>query len=196
MTNYKNFKSFIQAKANYFAKYPNTNYSGQELNNLLTEIKKVYLEFHPSLKATVNINGWRGKSGVEVINYPDYFEVIEYRKSAPGEIAKKVTNKITKQDFNNFLMVLNKLVINKRYLTKEVAKMWAIENKIYTNYHGRRIFDSEGFDYSRISGCRSTFMMFYFPIKIAEHYGLIKYGKRGWITRLDKTLEIPTEFAT
>ncbi len=194
--NYRNFRTFMDSKIRHFARFPTTNYSGQELHNLLNEILKVHNSFYPTLKAEVHIAGWRGKSGVEVINYPDYFEVIEYRKSAPGEIAKKVTNKITKEDFNNFLIVLNKLIINKRYLTKEVAKMWAIENKIYTNYHGRRIFDAEGFDYSRISGCRSTFMMLYYPLKICEHYGLIEYGKRGWITRLNKSLEIPTQFVT
>jgi len=190
----KNMRGFIQGKINHFMKYPFVKYSGKDVEMLLRGLLLAYNDFHPELKATVAMEGWKGKSGIKIKQYPIYFECIEWRKTDPDHEAKKVSNKIDKEHFYNFVKALEKLDVGARYKTKEVAQIWARLNEVWKNAHGRRVFDADGFNFANIAGCRTTYMNFYYPVKIAEFYKLVKYEKRGYITRLKEDLKIQTEF--
>jgi len=190
----KSMRGAFQGKISHFMKFPNAKYSGKDLEMTLRGLMALYDKFHPEVKVPIEIKGWKGKSGFEVIKFPDYFEVIEWRKPDPNSEPKRISNKVSLVDLNAFIGVLKALGFNKTYQTKEIAMEWAKLNKIWENAHGKKIFDSDGFDYSRISGCRTTFMSLYYPLKVCEFYGLVEYGKTGTIKRISQDLDIPTIF--
>jgi hypothetical protein len=192
----RSFRGWLQGRINVFLKQAQRGSRfANDMEKTLKTVLNVYNKFHPETKVALEIEGWKGKSGVQIIAHPEYFECIEFRKQAPGEEPKKVINKVYKKDFNDFLVVLGKLELNKRYATREVAEIWCRTNHIWNNYHGRKIFDNQtGFNFANVAGCRSSYMRFYYPIKICEYYKLIKYEKRGFITRLKEDLKIQTGF--
>lgn len=190
----KSFKGYMNARIKHFIKVGN-----KEEEMKLRTILGVYERFHPALKETININGWKGKGTFQVQEFPEYFLITEWRKidwkdKESGEEAKPVETKLYRKDFNNFLKAFFMLEIGKKYATKEVAEIWARENHLWENAHGKKIFSNDGFDYSRISGCRTTYMLIYYPIKILQEKDLIHYEKHGFVTRLEGEIKIQGEF--
>jgi len=186
----KSFRSWCYSRLKHFIKTNNKEYE-----MIIRHILMVYDKFHPETKVPVEIKGWRGKSGIEVTKFPNYFEVIEWRKPKPNCEAKRISNKISFEDYNALINVLKGLELDKIYPTKEVARIWARINKIFVNSHGKKIFDIDGFNYGNIAGCRSTYMLLYYPLKIASHYKLIEYGKSGTIKRISKSLDVQEIFS-
>lgn len=190
----KSFKTYMESLINRARKAQN-----KEREMIMLTILSVYQKFHPELKETINIKGSKGKGTFQVQEFPDYFLITEWRKidwrdHNSGENARPVETKLYRRDFNNFLKAFFKLEIDKKYPTREVAEIWARENHIWENAHGKKIFGNDGFDYSRVSGCRTTFMILYYPIKVLQEKGLIYYEKHGFITRLEGEIKIQTEF--
>jgi hypothetical protein len=174
-------------------------YSAADMEFALKSVLAVYEKYHPPLKETIDLKGTKGPGTFEVEEFPEYFLIREWRKvdwkdPNSGDIAKPIETKFYRRDFNNFLKAFFKLEIGKKYKTREVAEIWAKENHLWKNAHDKKIFGDEGFDYSRISGCRSTYMLFYYGIKILENKGLIHYEKHGNITRLEGEIKIQGEF--
>ena len=89
---------------------------------------EVYKKFHPTTKVDVKIEGWRGKSGIKIIEKPEYFECIEFRKPDDFNEPKELHHKVYKNTFNTVYKAFQTLKIGKRYKTSEFAEIWESEN--------------------------------------------------------------------
>lgn len=161
-----------------------------EMVKIFNSFLKIHNKFHPE-SVNVDIVGWKGKSGIEVETYPNYFKIKEWRKDDEKTIPKQISHKIEKHTIVKMIRALDKLILNKKYKTKTVAQIWTKENNILLNKDGRSIVDDNGeFNFANIAGCRPTYFDFYWPIKIMEFYKKIKYYKTGHITRIEEDLNI------
>jgi len=188
--NAKSFKGMIQGRINHFLKYPDIKFTGREVEQLLTALMRSYQTFHPETKVAVELNPSKGKSGFQVNVFPEYFQIIEWRKIESSEEwikhrkAKQLTYTVYKKAFNEVLRALASIEIGKRYKTSEFAEIWARTNHIWENKDGRKLIDNDGFNFANLSGNRKTYFPFYYSIKILEHYKIIKYEDSGHITKL------------
>ena len=74
--------------------------------------------------------------------------------------------------------------------TRTVAKN-IIEALGITRYHRR----SGSFDFAKLFGERQDYFNYvYFPLKVLEHYGLIKHYKQGKVERIKERWEVQTKF--
>ena len=185
----KSYRGYLQSKINGFVRNSN-----KEMEMCMRGLLMAYNQFHPELKASVEIRGWKGKSGFDVKEYPNYFEVIEYRKEETNAVPKKITHKVYRNSLNRVLKVIKNLMLGEKQPTKTIARLWAKENKIWVNKDGKKIFDSDGFNFANISGCRATYFDFYYPLKILEFYKMIKYYKSGHIEKISNSVEFQVSF--
>ena len=183
----KNVRGWIQGRKYVFRNNP-------EINSILQGFLQVYNKFHPEMKSRVALKGWKGKSGFNVIQYPDYFDVIDWRKEEPNSKPKEMSHKVSKDSLNRVLKTLSKLSIGDKCKTREFAKIWAKTNEIYKNNEGKDIFGEDGFNFSNISGCRATYFDLYYPLKVLEFYKMIEYKKSGKIIKLKNNFETNCEF--
>ena len=161
----------------------------QIITNLLNDIANNYSILNQSYKSRVSLNGWKGKSGLKILRFPKIFKIEEFRKADPDSKPKKITTIVDLETFNKIIKILALIPKNKTIKTREFSEK-------FCNEFGMLEFFNEGkFDYSRLFGTRNVYIhQVYYPLKIAEFYGLIRYNKRGFITRLKDKLEIQSEF--
>jgi hypothetical protein len=178
----RSVKGFLQGKINHFLRYPDVKYSGREIVNMLEGLLNIYNHFHPLVP--IEIEGWRGKSGFEVIKIPQGYKVIEHRKSDPDSEVKEIAYTVYQNDITAILKAMAKLFLGKEYQTREVAQIYCLENRITKNAEGKDIFQEGTFNFSNVSGCRATYFRFYYSLKVLEFYKMIEYKKSGKIRKL------------
>lgn len=198
MENFKSFRTFIDSKIRHFARFPTTNYSGQELHNLLNEILKVHNSFYPTLKAEVIVEPWKGKAPAKYIAHPDYVEVIRYRKSDKHSTPQPFKLRIDYSDFENMVKAIKNLeTLNKRVDIHEVAAEYCRVSNIKINKKGENLFNESGFIWGRFFSWRINHVRFTEILNVLELFGLIAYFK-GYIVIVDlnKKLDFQTKFTT
>ncbi len=197
--NYRNFRTFMDSKIRHFARFPTTNYSGQELHNLLNEILKVHNSFYPTLKAEVHIAGWRGKTNLEIVPKIDSIDVIRYRKKHKFATPQPFVLNIPHKSFDNMLIALRNISHYKTKLikTEEIAAEYCRISGITENKKGEPLFNESGFIWSNFFGFRILHVTTTEQLNILDKYGLIEYLK-GYtnIIDLNKKLDFQTKFVT
>lgn len=144
------------------------NESNWETAFFLEALYKKYKEYSPEkLNKIEIIEGWKGKSGLEIYNgFDNDFIIVTHQKNKEGEV-QKITKSVKKEDVNRILNIIKNLEINQKvkcyYFAeplgfKDWKELWKERKKYFTLY--------------------------YYPIKIIEALNLIKYSGRGEITRL------------
>jgi len=168
--------------------------NNQEMVNILNTCKKSYLVFHPILKASVPLQQFKGKSGLRINPYPNYYETIEFRKT-DTEI-KKIKHRIPKWKLKQLIQAINPLSLNKKYKTRYVAQEYLKCAGIEGNSKKRKFFDEKGFDFEKFFGSRDIYCPFNLMLKILQYYEFIKYYKNGEILRLKNfnNFEVQGEF--
>lgn len=181
----KTFKKWIEGRIKLFR-----NKNNQEMVFALEGVKQAYLKFHPEIEnPKVYMESWRGKSGFEVTPYPEYFDVVDYRKSDKYMEAKDLHHKVYKTAVVGVLKTLNGLKIGESMKTRDFAEKWCRINHIWENSEGKKTFDNDGFNWSNVQGCRATLFSLYYPLKVLEFYKVIEHKKSGKIIKLKEKFE-------
>jgi len=193
-TSAKTYDGFLHGKINHFLRFPYAKYSGKEIELLIRGFLSAYKTFHPTLKATIPLEKFKGKSGIKVSPYPNYFETIQYRKTDNG--IKEIKHKIPKWQLKQIINAINPLRIKEKYKTRYIAQEYLKCAEIEKNSKGRRFFDEKGFNFSMFSGSRDIYIPFNTMLLILQYYGFLKYYKNGEIERLKSfnNFEIQGEF--
>jgi len=158
------------------------------INNILDDLAEKYKRLNIELVSDINLKGWKGKSGIQIVRFPKLFKIIEYRKDEPDSKPREHVTKIPIDVFNRMLAVLSELHKNQRFSVKYISEL-------YCRKYGMYEFLNPKFDYSKLFGSRKIYLKkIYYPLKIAEYYGYIKYEKRGFITRISDKIEVQTRF--
>lgn len=181
-------KGFLQAKINHFARFPDAKYSGKDVEMILRAVLGVHEKFH-SNKVQVEINGWKGKSGiVEIIDKPDSIDIVRFRKLDQDSEPKRIVHNIPKRDIN---VVLNAILRNKdkeKIKSKEIALEYCKILNLNFNTHKRNLWDNDGFIWDNFFSDRKLHNMLVDILDLLDKKGCIHY-RHGIIQFLNTKLE-------
>lgn len=144
----------------------------EEMRVLLEEVLSKYNELNPKNTQSIIeleiISGWKGKDDINIYEgFENEFIIIEHRKDKETGEVEQSTHTIPHENVNRILFHIKKFQIGEKRKCYDFANvlnfstwkdLWK-ERKIY-------------------------FAEYYYPIKILEKIGIIKYSGRGDITRL------------
>ena len=94
-------------------------------NNLQIAIlfQEVYRKIKDmEMSEKVKIDSWKGKSGIKLIEKPDKFICITYKKADKWETPKEIKKEIYKEDLNKLIIILNSIDEKDKIPTKELAE--------------------------------------------------------------------------
>ena len=117
----------------------------------------------------VILKGWKGKSGIQIIDYPDYFEVITFQKPNQDEEAIEIKTEITKLEVNRIINVINELNTGEKINTRDI---------------GERAYKRE---WDKIFADRPLHIQLNLILRILDYYNLTKY--RGKYTTVLKPVK-------
>jgi len=127
---------------------------------------KKYLEFEEHEK--VLLQGWKGKSGIQVINKPDYFTIVTYQKSDQDSEPQEIKRDISKMEVNRIIGVINLLNEGKKISTRDIGE------KAYKR------------EWDRIFSDRFLHTNLNLILRFLDYYGLTHY--RGKYTTVVKNV--------
>ena len=180
----KTFRNYIQSRINRI--------KDVETRFVLMGILEAYNYFHPINKTKVKIQGFKGKSSIEIIKRPNHFETIQYRKTDDG--IKEIKNNVTIQELKPLISCFKGLSVKKRYKTRYIAQEYCKSAEISLDSKGRAFFDDKGFNFNMFVGDRNNYCKFNIMLKILEYYGFVEYFKSGEIIILDDGFDFQSEF--
>lgn len=126
----------------------------------------------------IDIEGWKGKDKLEITKEGAVYVIVEHRKDKEtGEISE-TRNTIPRQNVRNLWEIIKKFCPYKGNKTKYRE----IVPKII-EFYGWDDVDVDSFNGGKNRN-RVYFPFYYFPVKVIEYLGGIKYGGRGTIKRL------------
>lgn len=183
----KTYRQFLQSKINHFMKTGN-----KDMEFVIRQMMMAYDHYHPQTTVKVEIQGFKGKSGINVQEYPTYFETVQYRKT-DNEI-KEIKHKIPKYQLKWVLDTILRLQLNKKVHTRYIAQEYVKIAGMDKDAEGRAYFDDKGYNFSMFFGCRSHYTPFNICLKILEYYKIIRYYKDGQVEKLKDSLELQYAF--
>lgn len=166
-TSSKSFQGFLIGKIKQAR-----NEGNKELVFLISEILKKYNEFHKkeskSLIEIEIIEGWKGIDNIEIIKgFTNDFIIKSHTKDKEtGEITSN-THQIPYHRVNTILSVIKRMKVGEKVKCYDFSP--------YLGFKTWKDLWKERKDY---------FDLYYYPIKVLEALGIIKYGGRGDITRI------------
>lgn len=158
-----NFKYWLASRINLTILYKD-----KETEIILREISKKYREFNGFER--IHIEAWKGKSSLKLIEEPDKFICITFRKEEKDSEPKEIKKEIIKKEINDLLIVLGGFKEKEKIPTPKIAE------KFY-KMNWKEIFSD------RIKHITLTYIF-----NILEQKGYIKYHRSGKVTIL-KNLE-------
>ena len=142
-----------------------------ENENLKKEISKLKEQLRK-----IDIEGWKGKDRPSITKVGTDWEIVEHRKDkSSGEIGK-IKHTVSEEK----VLILWKMIQNEAEVNQSVVsrRLW---HDIILKYN--LSIEIEEFNGGK-NRSSIYFPLFYYPIKVLEEKGLIRYGGRGKITRL------------
>ncbi len=157
--------------------------------NMVTYIEeklKSFKKFHTS--ARVEIQSWKGKSGIKVLVKPDSFDLIRYRKKDQEAKPKEIIKEITKEEVNLIIKALNMLRntprIDEGIKTKEIAKEYCKLVNLTLNGHNRPLFEGDEFIWDNFFSDRQLHTFLNDILDLLDYYKIIKYrAGRSWVLK-------------
>ena len=143
----------------------------KEMEIILKELIRVFNEFYPQRiipKEIEIISGWKGKDVKEIYKgFEEDFIIKEHIKDKETGEVSTITHPVAKENVNRLLFWI------KQWEMGEMHKCYDFAEKLGWNswkdlWRERKIY----------------FETYYFPIKVLEAIGIIKYSGRGEITRM------------
>jgi hypothetical protein len=138
-----------------------------EMTILFQELYKKIIAMETSEK--IKILKWRGKSGLSLIEKPDKFICITFKKADKGETPKEIKKEIMKEDLNKLIIVLNSFEDKEKIPTSEIAE------KLYHQSWKHEIY-----------GEREKHIALTYMLGILEQKKYIHYSRRGFTTILNQ----------
>jgi len=164
----------------------NPNYTPQEMVGVLTEAFTRLTE--KQTKARVNIKGWKGKSGISVIERPEYFEVRTFQKPDQDSLPKEIVRRIFKYEVNRVIFAINSFD-KSEIETQEIAGRYCEIAEIRYNNENKPLFPEGSFDWQSFFADRQLHTNLNLVLRLLDYYKIILY--RAGITRvLKKVAEI------
>lgn len=131
----------------------------------------------------VFVDGWKGKSGLKIIERPKHYIVQEWRKDKESGESKVAEHKVDWVLVANLKLVVEQMDLGTEYKYKYVVR------KIIQHYNLVEEFGLpedvllETFNGGKFRK-KAYFKYYYYPVKILESKGVIQYLGRGGIIRL------------
>jgi len=129
------------------------------------------------------IEGWKGKSGVGITQNLDGFRITEIRKEKETGDIKESVHFVKEKDYNTIRNIINLLdksiVYTSKYIARKLIRLKDLD-EIEEMTEEQLMSALWGGKYRT----KYYFPLLYYPIKILEAKGIIKYGGRGNIIRL------------
>jgi len=135
-----------------------------DVAELLTNCYKKYLEFRTH--EDIILKSWKGKSSLEIISYPDYFEIITFQKPNQDEKPEEVRTEISKLEVNRIINVINELNTGEKISTRDIGE------KAYKR------------EWNKIFADRPLHIQLNLILRLLDYYQLTHY--RGKYTRVLK----------
>ena len=137
------------------------------------ELARVYEELYKEAKdlekyEQLQIEAWKGKSGIKLIENPDNFICITHQKADKGEEPKEIRKEILKTNLNDLIIVLNTFKEKDKIKTRDIAE------KLY------------GIKWKDVFSDRKKHTELTLMFNILEQRNLIKYSRRGLTTIIKK----------
>ncbi|MEM2121752.1 MAG: hypothetical protein QXU20_03805 [Candidatus Woesearchaeota archaeon] len=143
------------------------------------------VEEEKKIKDFINIQGWKGKSGLNIIDYKNVFVIKEWRKNKETGIPYCSTYEVTYEFVSrvyNFLCEVCE--VQQRYSYRYLVKNWVLKNKIHEKYGLDLQQMVESFNGGKFR--KLEYFPFYYSLKVLESKGLIVYYGRGGVMLLKK----------
>lgn len=157
----------------------------QEIAKLLEETPKEEADIEQ-----VDIQGWKGKSGIEVYEQKIDYKVIEHRQNKETGDSYENEHSIPKSNVENlWKLIREKCEIGTEYKYKYLVRM--ILN--YYKFHEKENQKLEVFMDAFNGGqwrAKYYFDYLYYPLKVLEKKGMIIYYGRGGVQRISDDLLI------
>jgi len=145
----------------------NLSYERLKIHELNKEIKRL---------TTIHSEGWKGKDGLIITKVDSNWEIVEHRKDKlSGEIANN-KHIIPELNVANIWILIKDLI----GMAEKLTYRKLVPSLISRN---RLPLEIEEFNGGK-NRAKYYFPLYYYPIKILEKQGFIRYGGRGTIVRL------------
>ena len=152
------------------------------------------IELFPLTGVKIKLDEFKGKSGYDVIEYPDYFELISWQKTKDNPEPKQRISKVPKEIVGLLWGVLKEYPAGQPISCKIISKR-VCEKLGVTRFHrNTRSFDWQKFFGARKHSEHGYFTLYYNPLKVLEHYGVVKHSSSGMIARISDMFEIQLRF--
>lgn len=157
----------------------------------LVDINKV-IYYSKQIIQKVELEGWKGKSGYEVIEFPRIYQVVSYQKPDKDGKPQKYINNVGKETLLRVWKVFQNMEKGRFYDFPYVAE------KICREFELKRFFrpTSDSFDKEKFQGTRCPReygAFYYYPKIVLEWLGLIEVKGR-FSKRIKDTLEEQAKF--
>ena len=154
--------------------------NNRDVGAILQTCYKKYLEFDEiKNSAYVRLAKWKGKSGIHIINEPEKFIVIRYRKFDKFSEPKEMRRTIMKKDVNLFIHALNlakKDAVDGKINTKYICQEYCLLTNLTENNHNKPLFDINGFIWDSWFSDRFLHCFGNDILGILDFYGVILYN--------------------
>lgn len=138
----------------------------------------------------IEIEGWKGESGIEITKQDNDFLLVEYRKSkSTGEVveSKHTISAINVESLWN--IILENIPMGEVYTSKYLARKliqkhnWSEEEEMTEETMMSALWGGK-------YRAKYYFSYLYYPLKILENKKYITYSGRGNIMRISQSLNI------
>jgi hypothetical protein len=146
------------------------NYTALELKQVWSEALTKYNELKKSNDlVTLELLNWKGKDIPEIFDgFDNEFILVEHRKDKETGIVEESTHKVPHENVNRLLKFI---------------RTWKIKES-HDCYDFVEVLGKESWEEVWGERTDTYFPLYYYPIKVLEKLGIIKYSGRGKITRL------------
>lgn len=158
-----------------------------EMGQYILSLIESYNKFHT--KARVELISWRGKSGIQIIQKPDSFDVIRYRKKDKNSKPKEIVKNILKEDINKVIQAIGRSNFKEKIPTRQIAKEYCKIVDLDLNSHNRALFEGDEFIWDNFFADRQLHTFLTDVLDLLEYYEVINYCG-GFTKILKKVMDI------
>lgn len=137
------------------------------LEEMLVEANRITVHYSVQPKIRIELKGWKGTGQIDIYkNFENDFTIVEYIKDKETLEVKEHITEVHQEKVNQLCAVIRQLKIGEKVKCYEIARLlgWVWKDL----WRERKIYFSD----------------YYYPTKVLEKLGVIKYKGRGTVIRL------------
>lgn len=179
----KTFEGLMNGKINHFIRYPQVNYSGQEIEFMLRGLLNSYNYFHPKEEIEIK-NKPKEINKININKTPEYYELTRYRRKDKNSNPEPVLYIIGHKEVEIMIMALRNIGYLDNIKTEKVAEFYCKFSGLLINRYGEYLFKEGKFNWSNLFRDRQNHVYITDILTILDYFGVISYRK-GNIQVLD-----------